>query len=512
MNLENVTVELRPRTEWEAADLGARMVRRDARTIYAAWFAITLPLFVLACLAIWYTPYASWVMIVFWWLEPLTDGVILHIISRRLFGERVGIGATLRETLRLAWRNIIFLLPPYRFHFARSIAVPITQLEGLTGARRRARAAVLNSRIMNFGTGVTVAYQHLIMALYFGVMLMVYLFVPTAYQDSVGGTWIETMFVETDRVTYIVQLTFFYIAQSALHPWFVGAGFGLYINCRTQLEAWDIEVSFRRMVNRRGAAATATAVLAAVGLATSLALTPGAALAQEETPDDNYSEVDTGFVGYWEDAEINEALEKVAASDELETFQEDMVWRRKDANDPEPADEPSDLDLGFLAEIGKILSIFVELWLWLVVVGLLILLYMTRDLWLPYLEDLRTPKAKPRRVILSSGEITADVLPSDIPTEVRRLWQAGKKRDALSLLFRGSVFYVVTEHGVRVPPSATEGACVKAVKAHSGEELSSYFEKVVMAWVWLAYGSREPADEQLQSLCDDWSRHYGAAQ
>ncbi|MBT8101244.1 MAG: hypothetical protein KJO82_15925, partial [Gammaproteobacteria bacterium] len=420
--------------------------------------------------------------------------------------------ATLRETLRLSWRNIIFLLPPYRFHFARSIAVPITQLEGLKGSRRRARAAVLNNRIMNFGTGVTVAYQHLILALYFGVMLMVYLFVPTAYQDTVGSSWIESVFVDTDRITYIAQLGFFYVAQSALHPWFVGAGFGLYINCRTQLEAWDIEVSFRRMVNRRGAAATATALVAAIGLATSLALAPSSAYAQEEQSESEYSNEDTGFVGYWEDAEISEALKKVGDSDALNTFQDDMVWRRKNASDPSTDDNGPDLDLGFLAEIGKFLSIIVELWLWLVVAGLALLLYMTRDLWLPYLEDLRTPQKKQRRVILSSGEITADVLPSDIPTEVRRLWQTGKKRDALSLLFRGSVFYIVTEHGVRVPPSATEGACVNAVKAHSGEELSSYFEKVVMAWVWLAYGSREPADEVMQSLCNDWSRHYGATQ
>lgn len=509
MNLDNVTVELRPRTEWEAADLGARMVRRDAKTIYASWFAITLPLYVLACLAIWYSPYPGYVALAFWWLEPLTDGVILHIISRRLFGEQVGVGATLRETLRLAWRNIIFLLPPYRFHFARSIAVPITQLEGLKGSRRRARAAVLNNRIMNFGTGVTVAYQHLALALYFGVMLMVYAFVPTAYQDSVGSTWFESVFIETDRFTYIAQLTFFYVAQSALHPWFVGAGFGLYINCRTQLEAWDIEVSFRRMVNRRGAVATAAAFIAALALTASLALVPNSAVAQE---DDEYTDVDSGFAGYWEDVEIAEALEKVVQDDALDTSQEDMVWRRKDANDPPSDIDEPDVDFGFLEEVGKFLSVIVELWLWLVVAGLAVLLYMTRDLWLPYLEDLRAPQAKPRRVILSTGEITADVLPDDIPAEVRRLWQTGKKRDALSLLFRGSVFYVVTEHGVRVPPSATEGACVKAVKAHSGEELSGYFEKVVMAWVWLAYGSREPADELLQSLCNDWSRHYGVSQ
>jgi hypothetical protein len=508
MNLDNVTVELRPRTEWEAADLGARMVRRDARTIYAAWFAITLPLYVLACLAIWFSPFPGYVSVAYWWLEPITDGVILHIISRRLFGEQVGFGATMRETLRLAWRNVIFLLPPYRFHFARSIAVPVTQLEGLRGSRRRTRAAVLNSRIMNFGTGVTVAYQHLFLALYFGVLLIVYALVPPAYQDTIGGAWIESAFIDTERTTYIAQLTFLYVAQSALHPWFVGAGFGLYINCRTQLEAWDIEVSFRRMVNRRAGSTPVAALIATLVIGIPLAMAPDLAFAQES--EDEYADVDTGFSGYWQDEDIAEALETVSESDALNTWEEQLVWQKKDASDPTDVDEP-DFDFGFFESIGKFLSVIVELWLWLVVAGLALLLYMTRDLWMPYLEDFRKPQTKPRRVILSSGEITADVLPTDIPAEVRRMWHEGKKRDALSLLFRGSVFYIVTEHGVRVPPSATEGACVDAVKLHGGRELSSYFEKVVMAWVLFAYGSREPADEVLQNLCADWPKHYGDA-
>jgi hypothetical protein len=83
MNLDNVTVELRPRTEWEAADLGARMVRRDTRTIYATWFALTLPLFALACAVIWFSSYPSLASIGFWWLEPLTDGRFGNRLAKR---------------------------------------------------------------------------------------------------------------------------------------------------------------------------------------------------------------------------------------------------------------------------------------------------------------------------------------------------------------------------------------------------------------------------------------------
>jgi len=191
MNLEDVTVELRPRSEWEAADLGVRMVRRDAAAIYKVWFALTLIPFLLAIAAIVFTPFDDLAVLLLWWLEPITDGPILHIISRRLFGEKTGARATLRMVPRLTRRNWIFLLSPYRFHFARSVAVPVTQLEGLTGAARRARAKILNQKIMNFGTGVTVAYQHLALALYFGGMLIAVALLPTAYQDTVGASWLD---------------------------------------------------------------------------------------------------------------------------------------------------------------------------------------------------------------------------------------------------------------------------------------------------------------------------------
>ena len=34
---------------------------------------------------------------------------------------------------------------------------------------------------------------------------------------------------------------------SAIEPFYVGAGFGLYLDRRTQIEGWDIEIAFRRM-------------------------------------------------------------------------------------------------------------------------------------------------------------------------------------------------------------------------------------------------------------------------
>jgi hypothetical protein len=114
--------------------------------------------------------------------------------------------------------------------------------------------------------------------------------------------------------------------------------------------------------------------------------------------------------------------------------------------------------------------------------------------------------------MLASGELSAETLPEDIPGEVMRLWQTGKKRMALSLLYRGSVFAAVTQHGVRIPPSATEGVCVNAIGMQTNERQSDYFRRVVAAWIRCAYGFREPDDDAIQPLCSEWQQHYGLAE
>lgn len=507
MNLENVTVEMRPRSDWEAADFGVRMIRRDAGAIYRVWFAVTLPLLALAILMIIYTPYPAVATLLYWWLEPVADGPILRIISRRLFGEEANVRASIRSVFSLAWRNWIFLLPPYRFHFARSTAMPVTQLEGLSGTARRSRAKVLNLKIMNHGTGVTVAYQHLALALYFGIILFGYALVPSGYQDTVGEDWIGLFWQESSTATSILSLLLVYIAQTALQPWFVGAGFGLYINCRTQLEAWDIEVAFRRMVQRR-AGGVATALILAI-LIVPAALLPEPAQAQSSQQTGLVAE-DPGFSGFWDEEEVQAALEVALADEALNTSREVEEWYSMEEDDDAP--ESSRSSGGWektLRDIGKVMSFVVEFGLWIGVAFLLYIVFATRKHWLPYLGRRPSAKRSVTRVILSSGELSADSIPDDVPSEVMRLWNAGEKRQALGLLYRSCVFSAVTRHGVRLPHSATEGVCVSAIGQQTDVAQSEYFRKVVSAWIRCAYGYREPEEGLMLPLCNEWSQHYG---
>lgn len=507
MRLDSVTAELRPRNAWEAADLGARLIRRDAGAIYKTWFAISLPILALALCIVYFTPWPGFAIFVYWWFEPLVDGPILDIIARRLFGGDAEVRATLRNAPRTAWRNRLFWLTPWRFHFARSTAMPLTQLEGLSGAARRKRAKVLNNSVLNYGIGVTAVYQHLVLVVYIGILMSIFLFIPAPYQDldlidSASGLW-----VAQSRHAEAINLLLFYIAQSLLEPWFVGAGFGLYINCRTRLEAWDIEVAFRRMVARREPV-PAAAILVGIALL-ALAGAPATVHAEGEGP---VTEDDPGFAGYWLDEDFEQELDAVLADDEFREFRTEERWVPKNARERESG---SRRNLGgmreFLEQVGLFLSFLAEFGLWILAAVLVIVLYLNRDRWLPYLLVEQSSRGQRPRVVLATGEITAAELPEDVPGRVRELWAAGRHRAALSLLYRGSVFAMVDRYGLRLPESATEGSCIAAVTRQSGETQSEYFRSIVNVWIRLAYGSELPSDETVQALTADWARHYGGA-
>ncbi len=507
MNLDNVTAELRPRSAWEAADFGVRLVRRDAAAIYRAWFATSLPLLCLALAIVYLTPWAGFAILFYWWLEPILDGPILDVIARRLFGGEADVAATVRAAPRMAWRNRLFWLTPWRLHFARSTAMPLTQLEQLSGAARRKRAKVLSSSVLNHGIGVTAVYQHLVIVVYLGVVLTVFMFVPAEYQSFDSFETLGWIWDSDSRHAEAANLLLFYLAQSLLEPWFVGAGFGLYVNTRTRLEAWDIEVAFRRMVARRQPVATTAGVLVvALGIAVAGTLAVPAEVRAEEPA----TETDPGFAGFWSSEEFADELTTVMAADDFRQTEIEERWVRKDSPEPGTADVDDYRWLtDFLEQLGLFISLLAEFGLWIIVALLVLLLYLKRDAWLPYVMIEPARRSDRPRVVLSTGEVTAAALPDDIPAAVSALWQGGQQREALSLLYRGSVFALVQQHGLRLPESATEGSCIAAVDGQASPEQSAYFRRVVNAWIRLAYGRRLPSNETVAALIESWPSQVG---
>ena len=88
MRLDTVTAEIRPRSDWEAVDLGFALVRRDFwRCIVLWWLAMIPPMAV----ATWFLrEHPLWLTFVFWWIKPAGSRMVNWKSRRPLSAELVG--------------------------------------------------------------------------------------------------------------------------------------------------------------------------------------------------------------------------------------------------------------------------------------------------------------------------------------------------------------------------------------------------------------------------------------
>ncbi|MCF5382799.1 DUF4129 domain-containing protein, partial [Pseudomonas syringae] len=269
MRLTESTVAIRPRSPWEAIDLGVLLAGRHRGVLMSSWAIVTLPLFCILSALLWDYPTAA--ILLFWWLKPAFERLPLLILSQSLFGAT----PTLRQALK-AWPATLKeqLLPSLlwrRLSLSRSFQLPVQQLEHLAGTERALRISLLSQKDLRAAQLLTIVGAHLEYALWIGLLVLLYALIPQ--QIQIDWHWMNLLDVENQWL-WIDHLTnlFYALALILWEPVYVACGFTLYLNRRTVLEAWDIELIFRRL--RQRLIGTAYAVLMGVGLVLSAAPAP----------------------------------------------------------------------------------------------------------------------------------------------------------------------------------------------------------------------------------------------
>ncbi len=260
MRLSDATVVIRPRTTWEAMDLGVLMSQQHRRLLMTSWAIVTLPVYMLLTLLLWDSP--SLVVVVFWWLKPAFDRLPLYILSKALFGETPTLKQALRQWPALLKPQLLASLTWRRLSLSRSFLMPVVQLEGLAGEAREQRLRVLLQRNGGAAQWLTIIGVHLETALWFGLMALFYLFVPQ--QVELEWDW-QALFDTTEYgwLWFEHLVNFLYpLVLIVWEPIYVACGFSLYLNRRTILEGWDIELAFRRLRQRLGGVAPVLMLLA----------------------------------------------------------------------------------------------------------------------------------------------------------------------------------------------------------------------------------------------------------
>lgn len=489
MDVERITVALRPRSDWEAIDLGLRLAQRHGAIAYAYWFAASAP-WVLAISAVCiYYDRTLLALALIWWIKPMFERVLVHLFSRLVFDDRPAPDEFLRITLGQPFgAGILSALTYRRFEFARSFNLPIWQLENLSGAARRCRAGVLQ-----LGSGATAVFLSLVslgfVLLAFATLTVLAIslsvqqimtFEPQALFEFINA--IIDRIYGASVLWDIMIVGIYWLCEGLVAPFYVAAGFSLYLNRRTHLEAWDVELAFRRLVRRRTTAAIASVCLLTPML---LAICPpahGQSVEQERE-------------------RARSQIEQIMEHADFGHWETRQRWVPKSSTNPDTSeDETPDATPGFIARLFATGTEFV-LWLGL---GLALALLLTyRRYWLGWLRGERAQRS-PDENRGGGLLIRADELPEDVPQQVRDLWRSGKHRDALSLLYRGALTVLDGRHGLGISASDTEGDCERRVQQQLDQAPATYFAHIASHWQRLAYGHDTPSTEQIDALCAQW--------
>ncbi|RZL03152.1 MAG: hypothetical protein EOP36_05805 [Rubrivivax sp.] len=239
MRIDALTVELRPRAMAEAADLGVLMVQTHARSVWRTCAPVFAVVLVLALSTIEVAPWLPGVMI--FWLKPWLDRSVLFVLSRALFGQDTTFADLWQARSTVWWSQWPRTLTFRRLSPWRSFTQPIYQLEGQTGKALRQRSRQLLSGQRWDSALMHSVFATIEMVLNIGLIGVLVWLVPN------GGGWsLFQWMAGSDLGASLLGTLVYASVVFVLEPFYVAAGFAMYLNRRVELEAWDIEQEFRR--------------------------------------------------------------------------------------------------------------------------------------------------------------------------------------------------------------------------------------------------------------------------
>jgi hypothetical protein len=239
MRVDAFAIRLRARSRHEGTDLGVRLCQAAVGSVFPCYWVVAVPLFTLCLAAGQFRP--GWSLLAIWLAKPWLDRTILFALSRAAFGTRTSLVDLWRARGAVWGGQIVTTLIRQRLSMRRSYTQPVYQLEGLRGRQRRERLAVLSRRTIVAARSLTTAYALTESALILALLALAYWLAPegqTASPLAVFRGSAGSLMQHLTAVAYPLAVCF-------LEPFYVAAGFGLYLSRRVELEAWDIEQEFR---------------------------------------------------------------------------------------------------------------------------------------------------------------------------------------------------------------------------------------------------------------------------
>lgn len=505
MAVKRVDTVLRPRTHWEAIDLGFAMVHRWWRPIYLAWSVMLGLIAVILGPIWWWRPEAAWALL--WFIKPLLGRVPLSILSRALFGAT----PTWRETLSALPSTMgyqaLAAVTYQRFDPHRSFFMPVVLLERLTGEKRRARNRVLDRNESGAGwlTLLSVVFEWVLIV---GLLISILSIFP-----ELAWHLDYLMFTNPENTLLWSSLSLAaFFAIAIIEPFYVAGGFALYLNRRTILEAWDLEIAFRQMAQRLATVGkTQAPILLASTLALGATLAPAPPASAQQDAEDTKLYISTfcqQLLERNEDLEnasstAKQYLSEIYQTDDFPACTQTTSWRlfQEQKSDTSklfniaPALEPMIWILGTIA-IGA-------------------LIYWASQQRLSSPSPARRPHATNERSVERLPE-RFRALPVDPNAghNAMKLWEQYRHREAIALLYRSTLVALAERYKIRFDRSDSESQCLATTARllANDDPRQAYFNELTGIWTSFAYAHRQPPDTAVASLCDQWQQLFAGNQ
>ncbi len=514
MKVEDLAITLRTRSNWEAIDLGFALARQWFLRLWGAWLIGALPVFIIIISLthlINNEVFNTLIFIFFWWLKPLYEQPLLHILSRQLFSEPVTLTDIRKNYFQVVKPQLSALLLWRRLSLSRSFNNPVAMLENINGKARRTRLSVLHSQQSSASQWLTIICLHLELLLYIALLFFIFALVPSdLYSDF---KFIE-IFDEENLLFITITNIAYFIAISIIAPFYVAAGFSLYITRRVKLEGWDIELAFKRMKNRldNNHNGIKHNILVRVCLPFIISLFIFSVSPEKSFADDNFS-VTKEY--------SKTTIENVLELDDFGKTTVEKSWAFIGSEDSKENNTESSnwlenffewiFEKIFDGDVSNGLNIL-EVIIWVAAAASLIWLIKKYSHWLTWI-NLRPRKSKKANSIpntILGMNMNVDSLPKDVLAVFSKHINDKQYRQALSLLYRSALSFIVHQGDIEILASATEQECSNLISDKRNSDEATFFQALTHAWILLAYADHTPSIETLSVLRDGWAKHYQA--
>ncbi len=499
MDLDKLQFKANVRSGWQAIDLGFLMARRWWLQLLMLATIPSLLVFIPLLLVFWEQPF--WAIFIIWWLMPFWERLPLYYASRRIFDEQVSELEMLAQFKAQYRKDLLPWLLWRRLSLNRAFDAPVTVLEELKGKPRSKRLSVLHGKHTDTALAnqlVCFIFEIIVAS---GLLAILLFFIPDSFGIKIQDSY--------ENLTLIGQWFYTlcaFIAMMLVLPFHCMAGFALYLNRRIELEAWDIEITFRNLAQRKSQ--PSSNLIASIMISLLVLIGGGVPSTSNAAITHNNDSA-------------RQLIEDIKSGSDY--GQEKMVekWRFKNWAEENKGKIPEWLiDLIEMFETDVDNSDVIDwltttaFWLKALLVGLFI--YLLVYLFYRFRGPLGRLAANSRNEVSPDVMFGLDVrpesLPQDVPTQVMSLWQQEQFREALGLLYRAALSRLIEQHSLAFKSYHTEAECAALVQARGIESLSIYFATLTQAWRRLAYGHQLPKLDDLQTLCEDWSKEmaYGS--